>query len=623
MGGHQAIVMELGTRSLKDLIMEYEQRKELIPLPLTVMILVDICEGLLWMHTHSSGSTAHGDLKPENVLLRPNNRAFLCDLGGSALLDQQLTSTVRELGTFEYNSPERLMDSNGIATPASDVWSLGVLAYRMVTGKSLFEGLQLFQMITALRTFDETRIPNTIPGPVRAVLLKMLEPKMALRATTTALFEGGLLERMLGPETPLSEMKDIQLATEVNEIKESSSDAKRREKTMELEIEKQKLLAETKELERQLRSVQMPLQRIRERNCELEKEEELEHLQHPLPNQPAPIPFDPEDNVLSSNFKLPDLQFYESNKPAEDERSYFKISGNIITRTGFDETQYWSTTLFKEPISEGVVSVAITVLAIPKAKGWSLLFGKCSDSQEGLRFGLVDALMRRIQQHDLLGFRIPSSIALVPKDGRISSMLPSNKQRLDNSVEFVVMSEGDRVVLEVDMDARPRTAVFIINGNVPLTFVSGLPPNIRFGLSMKNEGVSVRFDGMHRLKQATPLRRVYEIKWNPEDLRDSEDMYMNGMRSSVLTVQTQMPSLVFSDPSHFRDSPPSWAKPPFFDGLAVKMMKTKMIIQFISNAFRFILKEEGLKIRKEQQVYIQLRHFGVHLSIGRNVRFQA
>ncbi|KAK2954857.1 hypothetical protein BLNAU_10187 [Blattamonas nauphoetae] len=101
------------------------------------------------------------------------------------------------------------------------------------------------------------------------------------------------------------------------------------------------------------------------------------------------------------------------------------------------------------------------------------------------------------------------------------------------------------------MDARPRTAVFIVNGNVCHTFVSGLPPSIRFGLSMKHKGVSVRFDGLTRLKKATPLPRVNEIKWNPEDLKDSEDMYMNGIRSSVLTIQTQMPSLVFTDASHF------------------------------------------------------------------------
>ncbi|KAK2957324.1 putative Mitogen-activated protein kinase kinase kinase 5 [Blattamonas nauphoetae] len=498
MGAHQAIVMELGNRSLNDLIMECEKRGELIPLPLTVMILVDICEGLLWMHTHSSGSTAHGDLKPENVLLRPNNRAFLCDLGGSAPLSQQ-TSTIGEMGTFEYNSPERVMDSKGIATPASDVWSLGVLANRMVTGKSLFEGMTLPQLCITLNQFNESKIPTTIPSQIRE--------NVALRATTTVLLEGGLLEGMLGAETALSKMKSIQLATGVNETKESSSDAKVKEKTMELENAKQKLLEETKDLEHQLRTHQMSLQRTRERTVELEKEEELEQRDRLLTTHKSPISFNSKDNVLSTHSRLPAIQSRQA------VRQYFSVSSTKITRKYEDDGQSSQTILFEEPISEGVVSVAITVLAIPKAK---------------------------------------DSIALAPSKGTLQTMLTSTRLSRNESVISPQMREGDRVVLEVDMDARPRTAVFIINGNVPLTFVSGLPPSIRFGVSMENKGVSVWFDGISRLKRATPLRRVNEIKWNPEELRDSDDISMNGMRSSVLTVQAQMPSLVFTDPSHFK-----------------------------------------------------------------------
>ncbi|KAK2942267.1 putative NEK kinase [Blattamonas nauphoetae] len=475
MGGHQAIVMELGSRSLKDLKLEYEQKHELIPLPLTVMILADICEGLLWMHTHSSGSTAHGDLKPENVLLRPKNRAFLCDLGGSAPLDEQQTSTIGELGTFEYNSPERLMDSRGMATPASDVWSLGVVAYRMVTGKSLFDGLHLFQMSVALHTFDESKVPTSIASCVRGVLLKMLEPNVALRATTAALLKGGVLEGMLGPETALSKMKTIQLATGVSELRELSNDAEVKKKTMELSMEKQTLLEDTKKLESQLRSVQMRLQRTRDRNLELEKEEELEHRQNVLSTLTSPISSDAEDSVLSTKHELSDLHFFQNEKGANGQRSDFEVSGNTITRKGSDKAVKWSTTLLEEPISGGVVSVAITVLAMPTT----------IDSEEGLMFGLVDALSRTNVSNFRLGNFLPivlsfcitflvspDSVALAPKFGRLSVCLPSTLQQQIQIPQCGRMREGDRAVLEVNMDAKPRTAVFIINGNVPLTFVS-------------------------------------------------------------------------------------------------------------------------------------------------------
>ncbi|KAK2946495.1 hypothetical protein BLNAU_18600 [Blattamonas nauphoetae] len=435
-----------------------------------------------------------------------------------------MTQTTGEFGTFEYNSPERVMDSKGTGTAASDVWSLGVVAYRMVTGRGLFEGLTLPQLCHSLDHFSESNIPTTIHAS-----------NVALRATTFALLEGGLLEGMLGSSTDLSRMKSIQLATLVNEIKDSLNDAEVEERTMKLEMEKEKLLLEAQDLERRFRSLQKSLQRTRSRNVNLEKEEELERRKHLFTNPASPISISTEDIVLSTRLEIPNLLSHES------ETHNFEISDNTITRTCSDEDPDWNTTLFEERISEGVVSVAITVLAIPKAK----------DSKGGLLFGLVDTHSRKLQDRDRIGDDIPNSIAIAPRKGPLYVVLPSTKQKEKTIIFSAPLSEGDRVVLEVNMDARPRTAVFIVNGNVPLTFVSGLPPSIRFGLSMKNGGVSVRFDGMSRLKRATPLRRVNEIKWNPKDLRDSEDMYTNGMRSSVLTVETQMPSLVFTDPSHF------------------------------------------------------------------------
>ncbi|KAK2963966.1 hypothetical protein BLNAU_1044 [Blattamonas nauphoetae] len=458
------------------------------------------------------------------------------DLGGSAPLDEQMTSTIGEVGTFEYNSPERVMDRKGTTTPASDVWSLGVLAYRMVTGKSLFDGMHLFQMSVALHTFDESKIALTIPSSIRNVLVKMLEPNVSLRATTTALFDGGLLEGMLGAGTDLSQMKSIQLATGVREMKESLNEAKMDERTMELSMEREKLLLETQELESRLRSLQMSLARTRCRNEELKKKQELERREDLLASQASALSMKAEDNVLSKKPHMAVLQFDEKERPA------LSVGGDINTPGGFDKDQEWRTTLFEEPISEGVACFGIKILGIPKS----------DRLKDGLMFGLVDALSRRPRSDDRLGVEIPNSIALSAGTGTLCIAVPSTKQNGEKIPNCGRVREGDRVVLEVDMDARPRTAVFMINGNVALTFMSGLPPSIRFGFSMKKEGISFLNEGMCCLKRATRLRRVNEVKWNGEDLGDSEDMYMNGMRSSVLTVQTEMPSLLFTDASHFR-----------------------------------------------------------------------
>ncbi|KAK2949796.1 putative Carbon catabolite-derepressing protein kinase [Blattamonas nauphoetae] len=208
---YHGIVMDLGKRNLKDLMIEYESRKKLIPLEVAVQICIDIAEGLCVMHNHQTHPMAHGDLKPENVLLTEDNRAMLCDLGAADSSGINTSHSAKEIGTFEYNSPERLDDKDQKGTPASDVWSLGVIVHRMVTGRPLFGDESLPRMVRAIMDFDESKISTSIPTAIRGVLVRILEPNPDCRATSTQLFKGRLLERILGVETPLSKMKDGQI----------------------------------------------------------------------------------------------------------------------------------------------------------------------------------------------------------------------------------------------------------------------------------------------------------------------------------------------------------------------------------------------------------------------------
>ncbi|KAK2945716.1 putative serine/threonine protein kinase [Blattamonas nauphoetae] len=206
---YHGIVMDLGSRNLKDLMLDYESQNKSIPLEVAVLICIDIAEGLCVMHTHPIHPMAHGDLKPENILLTKDNRAMLCDLGAADASGMNTTRSASEIGTYEYNSPERLDDNQTKGTPASDIWSLGVIVYRIVTGKPLFGGGSLSKIVQAIMNFDESKLPSTIPEDIRAVLVKMLAPNPASRLTATQLFHGRELERMLGAETPLSKMKDL------------------------------------------------------------------------------------------------------------------------------------------------------------------------------------------------------------------------------------------------------------------------------------------------------------------------------------------------------------------------------------------------------------------------------
>ncbi|MEY4488334.1 MAG: hypothetical protein RIQ79_842 [Verrucomicrobiota bacterium] len=87
--------------------------------------------------THSHG-VIHRDLKPGNVLVFDDGRLSLADFGLARAAGGDrtgpITSTGAIFGTFEYMAPEQ-MESAGNATPATDIYALGVMTYQMITGR--------------------------------------------------------------------------------------------------------------------------------------------------------------------------------------------------------------------------------------------------------------------------------------------------------------------------------------------------------------------------------------------------------------------------------------------------------------------------------------------------------
>ncbi|KAK2950121.1 putative Protein kinase domain containing protein [Blattamonas nauphoetae] len=235
--------MELGSRNLKDLICEYEERGERIPLDVcfsrlphflfhsllsllcecndaqvVVLICNDIVEGLKFMHTHPSGPTAHGDLKPENILLSVDNRAILCDLGAADEEGAMMSHSSREIGTYEYNAPERLDDEKMRGTPQSDMWSVGVILHRMVTGHPLFVGKTLPKLIGEITSFTGTEFASSIPPEIRDVLIRLLDPNPSLRLQSSQIVDGYLFKRMLGQTTPLLRLRNTVIQRQAQRI---------------------------------------------------------------------------------------------------------------------------------------------------------------------------------------------------------------------------------------------------------------------------------------------------------------------------------------------------------------------------------------------------------------------
>ena len=121
---------------------------------------------------HANG-IVHRDVKPGNLLVRPNGTLVLTDFGiARSALVGQLTVAGSVLGTASYISPEQA--SGEVATPASDVYALGVVAYQCLSGHRPFDGATPIEI--AMKHVRETPrpLPADIPPPVRAIVDRAL-----------------------------------------------------------------------------------------------------------------------------------------------------------------------------------------------------------------------------------------------------------------------------------------------------------------------------------------------------------------------------------------------------------------------------------------------------------------
>ncbi len=132
-GRHPFLVMELvegGT--LRELLRE----RGPMPPHAVAAVLAPMLDGLAVAH---QAGLVHRDIKPENVLISDSGEVKIADFGlVRAVAEAKITSTSVILGTAAYLSPEQV--STGDADPRSDVYSVGILAYELLTGTTPFTG---------------------------------------------------------------------------------------------------------------------------------------------------------------------------------------------------------------------------------------------------------------------------------------------------------------------------------------------------------------------------------------------------------------------------------------------------------------------------------------------------
>ncbi len=164
--GIQYLVMEfVDGQNLKQYI------KERFPIPYAevVDIMEQLCSAVGEAHNHN---IIHRDLKPQNVLIDDEKYVKITDFGISrAESKNTMTQTRNIIGSIHYLSPEQIKGS--MATRQSDIYSLGIILYELLTGKVPFDGESAISIaiqhsqspIPSVREFDP-RIPQALENVV-------------------------------------------------------------------------------------------------------------------------------------------------------------------------------------------------------------------------------------------------------------------------------------------------------------------------------------------------------------------------------------------------------------------------------------------------------------------------
>ncbi|MDQ3465507.1 MAG: serine/threonine protein kinase [Actinomycetota bacterium] len=146
----------------------------------TLHILAQAAAGL--NAAHHSG-VVHRDIKPGNLLVRPDGTVKVTDFGiARATSTVPLTQTGMVVGTAHYLSPEQA--EGRVTTPASDVYSLGIVGYECLAGQRPFDGAS--SVAVALKQIRETPppLPSDVPQPVRELIDRALSKDARLRFPT-------------------------------------------------------------------------------------------------------------------------------------------------------------------------------------------------------------------------------------------------------------------------------------------------------------------------------------------------------------------------------------------------------------------------------------------------------
>jgi len=167
-------------------------------------IALEICVQLEKFHTFqpdgAPASVVHGDIKPSNIHLGPNETVRLLDFGIAKTLRPNHDFTFHNFGSPSYCSPERL--GRQLLDQQSDLWAVGATLYEMVAGSPPFQAENTRKLEKLIQSRRPPRaLPAACPAALRAIIGKSLAPAAEARYKSAAAFASDLSAFLAGDET--------------------------------------------------------------------------------------------------------------------------------------------------------------------------------------------------------------------------------------------------------------------------------------------------------------------------------------------------------------------------------------------------------------------------------------
>jgi serine/threonine protein kinase/formylglycine-generating enzyme required for sulfatase activity len=165
----------------------------------SVLLVARMAEALHYAHQHR---LVHRDVKPGNILIDTSSKPFLVDFG-LALKEEDFGKGGGLAGTPAYMSPEQANGEGHLVDGRSDIYSLGVVLFELLTGQRPFEAPKITQLLSLITSVDPPplrQIDPAIPKELERIALKALAKKASERYATALDFAADL-QHWLKPDT--------------------------------------------------------------------------------------------------------------------------------------------------------------------------------------------------------------------------------------------------------------------------------------------------------------------------------------------------------------------------------------------------------------------------------------